>query len=192
MTDNTREVIIAKYTDKSRYKSEYIYGDVYVDEKRIALSKNSKEEKEKFEREFNTAKRYSEKFELEIFMLPPKGENGHIYIEKSSNPDTVSFGMFVEIKNPSGSKSSIKTRFSESVHQADGVFISIEKTISISFVKKCIEEKLQLMMNNQSGFLIAIEVGINNNRKYGVFKINGKELNLDSFPEKPRLSSPLN
>jgi hypothetical protein len=79
MIDNSREATIAKYTDKSRYKPEYTYGNVYVDEERIKHSNNSKEEKKKYEREFNTAKRYSEKFGLEIFMLPTRGENGHIY-----------------------------------------------------------------------------------------------------------------
>ncbi len=182
MADNSREAIIAKYTDKSRYNPKYIFGNIYVDAKRIEYSNTSKVEKKKYEREFNTAKRYSDKFGIEIFMLPPKGENGYIYIEKRSNPDTVSLGMFVEIKNPSGSRASIMARFRESVHQADGVFISVEKRISISYVKRCIENQLNLMNNKHDGFLIVIEIGTDNNRKYGVFKINGKELSLGSFP----------
>ncbi|MBR4375875.1 MAG: hypothetical protein IK040_04595 [Spirochaetia bacterium] len=190
MNDNSREAVIAKYTDKSRYKPEYIFGNVYVDEERIAETLKSKDEKEIFEKEFKTAKRFSEKFGYEVFMLPQK-EGNIIYIEKHSNPDIITEGMFIDIKNPSGSKASIKTRFHESIHQADGVLISVEKDISVSQVKKWIEEKLQLM-NKHDGFIIAIEVGIKNNRKYGVFKIKGKELSLGSFPEKPRLSSPLN
>ena len=55
---NSREVIIAKYTDKSRYKPEYIYGDVYVDEDRISLSNKNTREKEIFERELAAAKRF--------------------------------------------------------------------------------------------------------------------------------------
>ena len=190
MCGNSREEIIAKYTDKSRYKPEYIYGDVYVDEERVKLSKSNKVEKEKFETELNTAKRFSDKFGFEIFMLPPKDGNKNIYIDKESNPDTISFEMFVEIKNPSGSETSIKTRFRESVHKADGVLLSVEKNISVSQVKKWITNQLN-WMNNHDGFLVAIEVGTENNRKYGVFKINGKELSLGSFPEKPRLQSPL-
>ena len=31
MCDNSKEAIITKYTDKSRYKPEHIFGDVYVD-----------------------------------------------------------------------------------------------------------------------------------------------------------------
>ena len=190
MYNNSREAIIAKYTDKSRYKPQYIFGDVYVDEGRITLSESNKVEKDKFKTELNTAKRFSDKFGFEIFMLPPKDGNKNIYIEKGSNPDTISFEMFVEIKNPSGSGTSIKTRFRESVHKADGVLLSVEKNISVSQVKKWIEDQLH-WMNNHDGFLVAIEVGTENNRKYGVFKINGKELSLGSFPEKPRHSSPL-
>ena len=48
MIDNSREATIAKYTDKSRYKPEHIYGDVYVDEARVALSKTNDEEREIF------------------------------------------------------------------------------------------------------------------------------------------------
>ena len=62
MIDNSREATIAKYTDKSRYKPEHIYGDVYVDEARVALSKTNDEEKEIFYRELNAAKRFSKHF----------------------------------------------------------------------------------------------------------------------------------
>ena len=59
MIDNSREATIAQYTDKSRYKPEYIYGDVYVDEDRIAETLKSKDEKEIFEKELKIAKRFS-------------------------------------------------------------------------------------------------------------------------------------
>ena len=34
MRKNSKETIIAKYTDKSRYGPEYIFGDVYVENER--------------------------------------------------------------------------------------------------------------------------------------------------------------
>ena len=66
----SKEAIIAKYTDKSRYKPEYIYDDVYVDEDRIVLSKKNKLEKEIFDRELKAAKRFSIHFNCEVFLLP--------------------------------------------------------------------------------------------------------------------------
>ena len=173
MIDNSREATIAKYTDKSRYKPEYIYGDVYVDEDRIAETLKSKDEKEIFEKELKIAKRFSKAFGYDVFMLPQK-EGNIIYIEKHSNPDIITAGMFIDIKGPSGSETSIKTRFRESVHQADGVLISIDKLISILKVKRWIEDKLR-RMDNHDGFLVIIEVG-KENKKYDVFVVKGKGL----------------
>ena len=60
--------------------------------------------------------------------------------------------------------------------------ISVENNVSISDIKKCIEDQLSLMNNKHDDFLVVIEAGTNTDRKYGVFKIYGKELSLDSFP----------
>ena len=173
MNDNSKEAIIAKYTDKSRYKPENIFGNVYVDEERITETLKSKDEKEIFEKEFKTVKRFSDKFGYDVFMLPQK-EGNIIYIEKHSNPDIITAGMFIDIKGPSGSETSIKTRFRESVHQADGVLLSINKLISILKVKSWIEDKLR-RMDNHDGFLVIIEVG-RENKKYDVFEVKGKGL----------------
>jgi len=70
MCDNSREIAIAKYTDKSRYKKEYIYGDVYVDEERVEYSKKSIKAKDDYDRELKAAKRFSEHFNCEVFLLP--------------------------------------------------------------------------------------------------------------------------
>ena len=174
MEENSREAIIAKYTDRSRYKPEYIFGDVYVDEERIAETLKSKDEKEIFEKEFDIAKRFSERYAVEVFMLPQMGGNKIIYLEKHSNPDIITNGIFADIKCPSGSEVSIKKRFQESVHQADGVIISIDKSISILKIKKWIEDKLR-WMDNHDGFKVAIEVG-KKNKITEIFEIKGKGL----------------
>lgn len=179
MTANSREAIIAKYTDKSRYKPEYIYGDVYVDEKRISETLKSSDEKATFEKKLEIAKRFSVIFGLEVFMLPQMEGNNIIYIEKHSNPDIITNGIFADIKNPSGSEISVKKRFQESVHQADGVLFSINKQISINQVKKWMEEKL-IWMNNHDGFLVVIEVG-KKKKEYDVFKIKEKRLKKSPF-----------
>ena len=70
MCDNSREIAIAKYADKSRYKSEHIFGNVYVDEERIILSKKNKFEKEIFDKELSAAKRFSKYFSCDVFLLP--------------------------------------------------------------------------------------------------------------------------
>ena len=189
MNDNSREAVIAKYTDKSRYKSEYIFGNVYVDEERIAETFKSKDEKEIFGKELEIAKRFSERYGLEIFMLPQMEGNKIIYLEKHSNPDIITNGIFADIKCPSGSEISIKKRFQESVHQADGVIISINKPLSILKIKKWIEDKLR-WMDNHDGFLIAIEVG-NEKKRYDIFEIKEKGLEKAPLNWMPRLSPPL-
>ena len=178
MNDNSREAVIAKYTNKSRYKPEYIFGNVYVDEERIAETLKSKDEKEIFEKELKIAKRFSERYGLEIFMLPQMEGNKIIYLEKHSNPDIITNGIFADIKCPSGSEISIKKRFQESVHQADGVIISINKPLSILKIKKWIEDKMR-WMDNHDGFIVAIEVG-SMNKKYDIFEI--KEKGLEKAP----------
>ena len=60
--------------------------------------------------------------------------------------------------------------------------ISVENNVAISYVKKCIEDQLSLMNNKHDDYLVVIEAGTNTDRQYGVFKTNGKELSLDSFP----------
>ena len=72
MKDYSRNATIAKYTNKSRYKPEYIYGKVYIDEDRIAEALKSKDEKEIFKKEFRASKRFSDCFSYDVFMLPQK------------------------------------------------------------------------------------------------------------------------
>lgn len=169
MCDNSRAVVIAKYTDKSRYKKEYIYGDVYVDEERVKLSYKNKTENDKFKKELNTIIRFSEHFKCEVFLLPPNEKGKSIYKEKNSNPDAIVYKMFLEIKNPTGSIASIKTRFQESIHQADCVLISIINDTSIKKAKKWIENKLKTM-DNHDGFVVVIEDYKNNYEFYKIEK----------------------
>ena len=119
MCDNSKEVIIAKYTDKSKYKPEQIFGDVYVNKERIALSKTNNEEKEIFDRELNAAKRFSEHFCCEVFLLPPD-EKGHaIYVDKHSNPDSIIKGFFIDFKHSIGTDRSIIKKLQKGVRQAE-------------------------------------------------------------------------
>ena len=115
--------------------------------------------------------------------------NKIIYLEKHSNPDIITNGIFADIKCPSGSEISIKKRFQESVHQADGVIISINKPLSILKIKKWIEDKLR-WMDNHDGFIIAIEVG-NEKKRYDIFEIKEKGLEKAPLNWMPRLSPPL-
>ena len=125
MCDNSKEALIAKYTDKSRYKPEHIYGDVYVDKARIELSKTNDEEKEIFYRELNAAKRFSKHFNCEVFLLPPD-ENSHaIYLDKHSNPDSIIKGLFIDFKQAKNTDTSITRQLERGLGQAEGVIITI-------------------------------------------------------------------
>ena len=176
MSYNSQQAIIAKYTDISRYRPEYIYGNVYVDEKRVKEALKNDIEKEKLKIEIEIADKFAKNFDCKVFMLPPTENGDVIYKEKNSNPDFISYNMFLEIKRPKGTKTSIRTRFQESVHQADGVLISIQNNIPINVAKKWIEEKLQLM-NNHDGFVVVIE-SMNN---YGLFTVKEKGLKKAPF-----------
>ena len=112
-------------------QNENIYGNVYVDEERIKESLKNDREKVQFEKELKTVIRFSEHFNCEVFMLPPNEGGGVIYLDKNSNPDIIANRLFIEINNPNGIESSIKRRFQDSVHQADGGLISIQEVFEI-------------------------------------------------------------
>ena len=191
MCDNSKKALIAKYTDKSRYKPEHIYGDVYVDKARIALSKTNDEEKEIFERELNAAKRFSKHFNCEVFLLPPD-ENGHaIYLDKHSNPDSIIKGLFIDFKQAIGTDRSISKRLEYGVGQSEGIVITIENDTPIEKAKQWINGTLNVLKNEYDGFIVVIE---DNKGNYGTYSVNRKRLSLEEslFLATRRLSPPDN
>ena len=191
MRKNSKETIIAKYTDKSRYGPEYIFGDVYVDEKRIALSKTNEEEKEIFDRELKAAKRFSAHFNCEIFLLPPD-ENGHaIYVDKHSNPDSIITGLFIDFKQAKNTDTSITRQLERGLGQAEGVIITIEGDITIRKVVQWLNGKINSMAKPHDDFIVVVE---NKERNYWTFTINGKRLSSTEslFSAAQRLSPPGN
>ena len=191
MCDNSKEAIITKYTDKSRYKPEHIFGDVYVDKDRIALSKTNDEEKEIFNREFNAAKRFSEHFNCEVFLLPPD-ENGHaIYVDKHSNPDSIIKGLFIDFKQAKNTDTSITRQLERGLGQAEGVIITIEGDAIIEKVVQWLNGKINSMTKPHDGFIVVVE---NKEGNYWTFTINGKRLSIEEnlFSAAQRLSPPGN
>ena len=189
MCDNSKEAIITKYIDKSRYKPEHIFGDVYVDKDRIALSKTNDEEKEIFNREFNAAKRFSEHFNCEVFLLPPD-ENGHaIYVDKHSNPDSIIHGRLIDFKKAKGTDRSIIKKLERGVSQAEGIIITIENETPIYKAVQWLNGVLNTMTNPHDGFIVIIE---DNKGIYGVYTVNGKRLSIEEslFSATRRLSPP--
>ena len=189
MCDNSKKAIIIKYTDKSRYKPEHIFGDVYVDKDRIALSKTNDEEKEIFNREFNAAKRFSEHFNCEVFLLPPD-ENGHaIYVDKHSNPDAIIQGHFIDFKQAIGTDRSISKRLEYGVGQSEGFVITIENDTPIEKAKQWINGTLNVLKNEYDGFIVVIE---DNKGNYETYSVNKKRLSLEEslFLATRRLSPP--
>ena len=189
MCDNSREIAIAKYTDKSRYKSVHIFGNVYVDEDRIKESLKNNIEKNKFDKELNAAIRFSEYFDCKVFMLPPNEGGKVIYREKNSNPDIITNGIFADIKNPTGTETSIKRRFQESIHQADGTLISIQNDTSINQAKKWIEEKIRKMTHSHDGFMVIIE---DNKHNFEIFEIEKGLLKRNPFSKNRQLPPTVN
>lgn len=174
MNKNSREAIIAKYTDKSRYKPEHIYGNVYVDELRIAQSKKSEKAKNDHERELKAAIRFSKHFDCEVFLLPEGDENGNvIYVGKHSNPDSIIKGYFIDLKKTKGTDSSITRRLEHALKQADGVLITIEIEILIDKAVQWINGKLNSMKSRYDGFIIVIE---DNMGDYITYTVNKKRL----------------
>ena len=177
----SKETIIAKHTDKSRYKPEYIYDDVYVDEERIVLSKKNKLEKEIFDRELKAAKRFSKYFNCEVFLLPEGDKQGNaIYIEKNTNPDAITLGIFIDFKQTKGTNTSITRQFERGIGQADAVLLSFKHKVKISNIEKWINGKLKAMKHNHDGFVVIIE---NFENKYRVYEIKEGKLSFEkNFP----------
>ena len=127
MADTSKKAIIARYTDKSRYKPEYIYGDVYIDEDRIILSKKNKYEEEIFTIELNAAKRFSKHFNCEVFLLPEGDKQGNaIYLEKNTNPDAITLDIFIDFKQTKGTNTSVTRQLERGIGQADAVLLILK------------------------------------------------------------------
>ena len=191
MCDNSKEIIIAKYTDKSRYKPGNIFGDVYVDQERIALSKTNDEEKEIFDRELNAAKRFSKHFNCEVFLLPPNG-NGHaIYVDKHSNPDSIIKGLFIDFKQAKNTDTSITRQLERGLGQAEGIIITIEGDTIIKKAVQWLNGKINSMTKPHEGFIVVVE---NKEGKYWTFSVKGKRLSIEEslFSAAQRLSPPGN
>ncbi|MBQ7746481.1 MAG: hypothetical protein IJT92_03405 [Spirochaetia bacterium] len=191
MCDNSKEALIAKYTDKSRYKPEHIYGDVYVDKARIELSKTNDEEKEIFYRELNAAKRFSKHFNCEVFLLPPY-ENGHaIYLDKHSNPDSIIKGLFIDFKQAKNTDTSITRQLERGLGQAEGVIITINGDTIITKVVQWLNGKINTMTKPHDGFIVVVE---NNKGSYWIFTIKRKRLSIEEnlFSAAQRHSPPGN
>jgi len=191
MCDNSKEALIAKYTDKSRYKPEHIYGDVYVDKARIELSKTNDEEKEIFYRELNAAKRFSKHFNCEVFLLPPD-KNGHaIYLDKHSNPDSIIKGLFIDFKQAKNTDTSITRQLERGLGQAEGVIITINGDTIITKVVQWLNGKINTMTKPHDGFIVVVE---NNRGSYWIFTIRRKRLSIEEnlFSAAQRHSPPGN
>lgn len=189
MHDNFRDAIIAKYTDKSRYKPKHIFGDVYVDKDRIALSESNRREKKLFDREFKAAKHFSLKYSCEVFMLPPNEGSHAIYIEKNSNPDAIIKGNFIDFKYAEGSDSSITKQLGRGIEQADGIIITIGNDTTIEKAVQWLNGKINSMKKDHSGFMVIIE---DRNGNYKSFIINKKRRLEASLPFAARKLSPSN
>lgn len=138
----SKDDTIRKYTDKSRYSKENIYGDVYVDNARVEESRKSGHEEKNFKKELEAAKRFSEYFNCEVFMLPPRESNSVIYVAKHSNPDAIVGWSFIDFKeNFSGNENSIKSLFSKATKQADSLYLTLSGGTSIEQAVKWINGK---------------------------------------------------
>ena len=167
------ENIIEKYTDKSRYEEENIFDDVYVDSARMAESKKSNQERLNFERELASAKRFSEHFDCEVYLLPPKEAGSVIYKTKHSNPDAIVNGSFIDFKeNNSGNEGTIKNLFDKATKQADAVYLTLSGGTTLGQAVKWINGKLS-QKGNIEGFGVVLS---DSNGNFAEYKVKEKRL----------------
>lgn len=176
MSSRSREAIIAKYTNKSHYKHEYIYGDVYVDEERITKLR-SNQAKDVFNRELKAAIRFSIYFCCDVFLLPEGDKEGNaIYVEKHKNPDAIIHGHFIDFKQAKGTDTSITKKLVRGLGQAEGIVISIEDELEINKAVQWLNGKINSLKKLYEGFIVIVE---DNKGNYGVYTINGKRLSSE-------------
>ena len=188
MNANSREAIIAKYTDKSRYNQKYIFGDVYVDEERIKQSEKSGQAKDDYKKELKTAIRFSKHFNCEVFLLPEGEKDGNIiYIEKHSNPDAIIKEKFIDFKQTKGTDTSITRRLEKALKQADGILITLEEDTSIDKAVQWINGKLNSVMSAYDGFVVVVE---DNKGNYGTYMVKEKRLSKENLFMAARQLSP--
>ena len=146
-----------------------------MDEARVRLSKINDKEKEIFERELKTAKRFSRHFNCEVFLLPPDENGNAIYEEKHSNPDTIFHRFFIDFKNAKNTDTSITRQLERGIGQADGVLITLKDKMDIKRIEHWINGKLKSLKQDHDGFIVIIENGNNN---FKTFIINKKRLSI--------------
>lgn len=165
--------VIEKYTDRSRYEKENIFDDVYVDSARMAESKKSNQERLNFERELASAKRFSEHFDCEVYLLPPKEAGSVIYKAKHSNPDAIVNGTFIDFKeNNSGNEGTIKNLFDKATKQADAVYLTLSGGTTLEQAAKWINGKVA-QKGNIEGFGVVLS---DSNENFAEYKVKEKRL----------------
>lgn len=165
--------VIEKYTDKSRYEKKNIFDDVYVDSARMAESKKSNQERLNFERELASARRFSEHFDCEVYLLPPKEAGSVIYKAKHSNPDAIVNGTFIDFKeNNSGNEGTIKNLFDKATKQADAVYLTISGGTTLEQAAKWINGKVT-QKGNIENFGVVLS---DSNGNFAEYKVKEKRL----------------
>ena len=166
-----RESRIASFTDESNYSPENIEGNVYIDAARKELSNKNSIEKAQYEKELMMAHKLSEHFNCKVFMLPPTIEDGFIYVEKQSNPDSVVKGFFVDFKQINTDKpNSVQRAMKEGIRQADAVYIELGDNISIDNATRALIGQVKSNNNNHEGFGIVISDSVGNFKEYQIIK----------------------
>ncbi len=166
-----RESRIASFTDESNYSPENIEGNVYIDAARKELSNKNSIEKAQYEKELMMAHKLSEHFNCKVFMLPPTIEDGFIYVEKQSNPDSVVKGFFVDFKQINTDKpNSVQRAMKEGIRQADAVYIELGDNISIGNATRALIGQVKSNNNNHEGFGIVISDSAGNFKEYQIIK----------------------
>ena len=127
------------------------------------------------------AQRFSIHYNCEVFLLPEGDKQGNAtYVEKNTNPDAITLGIFIDFKQTKGTNTSITRQFERGIGQADAVLLSLTNEVKINDIEKWLNGKLKAMKHSHEGFVIVIENCENN---YKTFTIKeGKLFFEKNFP----------
>lgn len=179
--DEESQKTINKHTDKSIYKKENIEGRVYIHEERIPLDNATGEVKKIFEKEKRLAHKFSDRFDCDVFMLPPGSNNNPLYIAMSSNPDTISLGVFLELKESrQGTKSSIGDRLRDGLKQSENIYLDILEGEISKNTDDAVRGRLK-----ESGYDGVTVILSDKNGVFKKYTQNNKELEVSSLFDGP-------
>lgn len=172
-----RNASLAEYTDKSKYEVDTKNSKVFIYHRRLENISGSKiKELEKHLRELDIARKFADRYDVEVFLLPPRLNKNTLVLTNNKVPDGIAVKVFVEFKNARGSYSTIQEAVKTGVKQTELIVIQVDAESSENTIFNALNGQKSYLKDEESkGVVVILE------NSFLEYTINKKELTRSSF-----------